>query len=1338
MKLVSSSGRKASAVLRLAASLALVTVVPLLLHADGPSWWSQRGVLVETAAPDEYAPANQGQLRNIAKAAANTMDSRLPGGAGDAIHALIESWATPSNQRNDFAPLNIGQLKQVAKPFYDRLIAAGLATQYPWATTTTAVDDFAVANIGQVKNLFSFEVPAIDPLYDGDNDGLPDAWERQFFNAVGVDPNADPDGDGSSNQQEYLQHTDPTDFFNGTLVGIAVTGGGDQRGDPGTLLPLPVSIRVSSAYYFGVDNAPVSVVIEKGGARLVPDNSGTTSPSVTLTLRANAYDANGYPVAQFYVLLPSHTDVSIIRASAQGGARAVSVSTTAVTIDPSLVAPTNLSVTATSRSTATLTWTEAANASPTTVQASVDGGKTWITLGTVAAGISSASVTGLSAGHTTKFRLFSGGTPSGNGTFALPGPASGPPSPPDSGGGGTGDSADVEPLEAPVVEIDQAEYFYLANDGYPGLSQRGRLYKSKKIVVMSDEWDMDGIHVSGGSTTQTFTWIPGHQSYGQGGHEVTSTSVTGDGGHFDVPYDVVISTDSMLRLETTGLLFGSTSSKTITLSDPYTDADADAAGAAADLQFYGEFYEQDTGRAFDAVFQHGGGHFYIVVTKYRFRVNADPNAVVTWDIRFTPETGGPVQHDIQSWHGDGSTHSPEYQLDPRLLHGGQNGSYKIVLISAELMVDANRDGKIDDADRAHVTKDAPWRWWVNDDDDSGDTGGTDVSRNGAGANFETTFAHPDSTNTGVVDGTRDLIDFFPIYLNIKSLLDVLPPTDGFTYNLKQESGNANFVYTDLRASAAFDYLHKLTGNANDNAATLGGGSQATGAITRHVTSEGVALDPKWLQRFDDEGFGVLLVEARARTDKPIVLQVFSSAGHKMVEFELPVSFSPVDEMFRHKNLMGADNTTGGQPDYATGDDTLHGEPENYPDSLCNNSYFVFVHGYNVNPNDARGWNAEMFKRLHQSGSKAKFVGVTWNGAETQIPGMDVTVNYHKNVDHAFQTAQGTDTAVGFATYIQNLGNVVIAAHSLGNVVVASAICDWHANVGRLFMIDAAISSEVLDPPTGPFVRRANMIHPEWLDYPQQAYATDWYKLFLPDDARRRLTWRGRFQTLGPNVFNFYSSGEEVLAEHANTLGDPSIFDVAYTREGFYLGKFAWALQEKLKGRIRELQSFPLLGSVYGGWGFTHNIGHPPHTPAAAEVATMTDSSFQTQPIFDPGFDLIEHSPGPADPSGYVSVEPHGPTWIIDLTDPSKGSDIAASHSNTLLTEMFPATTLPIGSTFQPSLGQENNFDMQTEFKESWPAERQNEDWRHSDLKQVAYPFVFRLFDRLVELGKLNL
>jgi hypothetical protein len=44
---------------------------------------------------------------------------------------------------------------------------------------------------------------------DSDHNGLPDAWERQNFGHLGVDPNADPDHDGMSNYAEYLAGTDP-------------------------------------------------------------------------------------------------------------------------------------------------------------------------------------------------------------------------------------------------------------------------------------------------------------------------------------------------------------------------------------------------------------------------------------------------------------------------------------------------------------------------------------------------------------------------------------------------------------------------------------------------------------------------------------------------------------------------------------------------------------------------------------------------------------------------------------------------------------------------------------------------------------------------------------------------------------------------------------------------------------------------------------------------------------------------------------------------------------------------------------------------------------------------
>ena len=102
-------------------------------------------------------------------------------------------------------------------------LCMGVLSGYAWS-----------ANCGWISLSNAVAYVQTDRIFAGalDSNGLPIAWELQNFGHTGVDPNADPDGDGMSNMREYLAGTNPNDandYLRITAIGVSFMDDGNDN-----------------------------------------------------------------------------------------------------------------------------------------------------------------------------------------------------------------------------------------------------------------------------------------------------------------------------------------------------------------------------------------------------------------------------------------------------------------------------------------------------------------------------------------------------------------------------------------------------------------------------------------------------------------------------------------------------------------------------------------------------------------------------------------------------------------------------------------------------------------------------------------------------------------------------------------------------------------------------------------------------------------------------------------------------------------------------------------------------------------------------------------------------
>lgn len=379
----------------------------------------------------------------------------------------------------------------------------------------------------------------------------------------------------------------------------------------------------------------------------------------------------------------------------------------------------------------------------------------------------------------------------------------------------------------------------------------------------------------------------------------------------------------------------------------------------------------------------------------------------------------------------------------------------VLLVPMDMAVDANRDGEIQMGSPADkTTQNKPYRFWVNDDNDSGDEDHPGSSIQDY-ANFE-------------IEGKRDLEDFARLHLDVGGLYEAI--TNGqikIGLKWKNVTGSPSIrVYRAVEGDGKDKYLK------DDNVA----GQQVTGVYKTCIT------DIQNRQKVAASGFifpasfwsglnavktkKYLLFEVSGEGEGQLVLTVHNSDGTEIGESSgVWLNLKNVRKLYeRAKISVDAPNIPNpwNNPDPPFLNWVW--DPWNWLpdiDPYVEAKTIVFIHGWRMPYDEYISWADSSYKRLWHVGYKGRFYAFRWptysgeNNGLDPVPGAPPGVETYNPSEY-----RAWLSGPAFSNFVNSLPNSsarYLIAHSMGNVISASALLN-NMNVKRYAMCNSAMAA----------------------------------------------------------------------------------------------------------------------------------------------------------------------------------------------------------------------------------------------------------------------------------------
>ena len=448
--------------------------------------------------------------------------------------------------------------------------------------------------------------------------------------------------------------------------------------------------------------------------------------------------------------------------------------------------------------------------------------------------------------------------------------------------------------------------------------------------------------------------------------------------------------------------------------------------------------------------------------------------------------------------------------------------HTVKVFTCDMAADANRDGtikfagNIDAPEPFDVTsKDEPFRFWCNFDDD-GDSGG--------GAE------DPDSTEKDSSDNEiktqRDLEDFARLHLNIGGLHESIV-AGNVTVELEWRSASGHpgiKIYRAAEKDGGDQYLKTTFGAIQQ---TSGSAATALGTVDR---GSRFRIPTSFWQ--SDIVTGVSALSASHPNRYLLFEGVTEGKG------ELVMTFWKGDDRIGEGPRVWVDLVDIRKMYQSSQDDVFAGAPPDETEQTV-----VSVHGWNMSPKGSRNYAETMFKRLWHRGFKGRFAYFRWNTywiTATDVIGT-LTTQYFANYNNSEYIAW-TQGAPALKSFVENLpyDSKNIAAHSMGNIVVGEAM-RLGMRINNYALMQPAVPAACYDDRD--LLKQTSTYQHSFLGI----NVTMWDEASPDDDpdaATRNMSYRGMLTDIGQNgnLILFYLPNDSATSnawELNNDLTKPS-------------------------------------------------------------------------------------------------------------------------------------------------------------------------------------------------------